>query len=315
MKKTLLLLLAAIFPIGAFAQMVTPSIDPVIPTELAAANAWRIGSTFGGTGHFYYQEKDASNDAVSAKPVAASGMFAYQPGNFVAEFHYLSETQKTDDIDGSSTTWQSSNKTEYSINLAIRGNRQVSVGVGYIGQQDEIDINSEKGVYSLSAFEGSFSMRMFDGLFFWGAGMQRITEAVDISDDTLKYNKVLGGAAFHLGDPTETLFRVEGGFELIPETDSESGALDNKPKTTITQATVELMALNFLLSYNIQQSVAAEEFFDKDVINTDVRYGLGYKYGGLTFSFYRNASKTEFKYDDSMIEYDNYQITIGYSFL
>lgn len=315
MKKTFSFLMPILLlPLLVFGQTVTPSLDPAVPTELAAANAWRIGSTIGGDSHFYYQKQDSSNDR-KLTTTQFSGLFAYQPGNFVAELYYSSFLQTpTIESQGSDvgTALESKNRSALSLKVAIRGNRQVSVGVGYTADETDYATSSRK---KETSFEGSFSGRLFDGLMFVGAGMQRVTVSTDLSSDSMKYNKIIGGTSFHLGNPTGTMFRLEGAIELVPETTPESGALTIQPKTTTTSVAAELQFGNWLAMYQSSQvAYEATQDNNKGTI-TGSRYGVGYKFGSMTFGLYTSTSSVNDPGLPSTWDYRLYQLTASYNFI
>ena len=143
--------------------------------------------------------------------------------------------------------------------------------------------------------------------------MQRVTESTDVSNDTMKYNRILGGAAIHLGDPRDLIFKLEGALKLVPKTESENGALSDLPKSTSLQAVLELMTNKYFVSYLHSQKTSENFLNNESLIQTFVRYGLGFKFGGMTIGFYRNSNKAEIS--EIISEYDTYQATIGYSFL
>lgn len=303
-----------LFPFLVFGQTVTPSLDPAVPTDLAAANAWRIGSTIAADSHFYYQKQDSSNDR-KLTTSQFSGLFAYQPGNVVAELYYSSFLQTpTPEFQGDEigTKLESKNNSALSLKLAIRGNRQVSVGVGYTA--DEIDYMTDSRKKETS-FGGSFSGRLFDGLMFVGAGMQRVTISTDLSSDSMKFNKIIGGTSFHLGDPTGTMFRLEGAIELVPEAVPENGALSIQPKTTTTTAVVEMQISNWIAMYkNSMMSFEATDTNNKGSVGFN-QYGIGYKMGSATFGLYTSTTSYKDSSTSSVWEYRLYQLTASYNFI
>lgn len=315
MKNTIRLLISILlFPFITYGQFVTPSLDPAVPTGLSAANAWRIGSTIGADSHFYYQKQDSSNDR-KLTTTQFSGLFAYQPGNFVAELYYSSFMQTpTWELQGTDigTVLESQNQSELSLRMAIRGNRKVSVGVGYTAAEVDFLTNGRK---KETSFGGSFSSRLFDGLMFLGAGMQRVTVSTDLSSDSMKFNKITGGGSFHLGDPTSTMFRLEGAIELLPETTPEIGALFIQPKTTITTVAAELQFRNWLLLYNNRQEAYEATTDNNKGSSTINRYGLGYKLGATTFGLYTSTTKVTDSSISSAWEYRLYQLTASYNFI
>ncbi len=310
MQKLIIAIFSIFWAVPTFSQVVVPSLDPVIKCELASSIAWRVGSTVGINVDYLSQDADASNDSQS-KTTKQSVLISYQPGNIVGELFYApySET-KTYSFGAESINvdWENDNGVEYALRLAIRGDRTVSVGIGYEGRSREMNDYQ----YGYSHYEGSFSLRLFEGLLFLGAGMQRVTENLG-SDDTRKLNRVITGAAVQIGDPTDTFFKTEVALKMSPKTESDNNILGESPNTTESEFAVELMTGSFFVSYRIKQ-IAYEEYINsEDFTETSNRYGLGIKFGSFTLSLYRNAWTALL--NEELEYFDIYQATVGFNFL
>jgi hypothetical protein len=309
MTKRFVVLILVFLAFPAYGQVVIPSLDPVQPTELSSALAWRIGSTIGIESETFNRDEDASHDA-GAENIKSSFMLAYQPGNVVGEFYYipyLKTREMTYGQDSTSIEWNDDDASHLAIRLAIRGNRQVSVGIGY--GKSEVSLSDYEEKYEASYYEGSFSIRMLDGLLFAGAGMQRVTVNLG-SSDSMKYNTIVSGVALQFGDPTDMIFKTEASYKLIPETESENAILNTLQKTTISQLNAELMTGTVFASYNYHHELTESDDEKNETIN---RYGLGLKLGSMTIGIYRRAWKIE--YTEHYIDFDTYQATLGFSFL
>jgi len=305
MKKIYLLLLVTIFSVNVSAQIVTPSLDAAFPVEMASAAGWRFGSAVGVQTSFAKitgetEESDYHN-------VDSSVLAAYQPSNIITEFYWATP--------GIYYLWDSSadtlNKTKNGdgrFSLALRGERNVTVGIGYrIVDQDASSDTVDKSLY-----EGSFSMRMLDGLYL-AAGMQRVTEKFD-TGDSRKWNRILGGVAIQIGDPLNTMFRTEASFQTSPESTVDDPTILPHRKTSRIQAAVELLWDAFLFSYQYQNTTLG-------AINTETddqtiarhRYGFGFKMGSATIGFYaRSGTRTA---GDKELKTELYQGTLSFSFI
>ncbi len=311
MLRRLLILIFIGFASPLLGQVVIPSLDPVQPTELSSALAWRIGSTVGVESEAFNRDEDASHDT-GVENVKSAVLIAYQPGNVVGEIYYSPYRKTlTYDSDYSSIEWTDDDASLLELRLAIRGNRQVSVGIGYGKFEYSPSFYNEK--YEESYYEGSFSVRLLDGLFFAGAGMQRFTVNLG-SSDTIKYNTLISGVALQMGDPTDVIFKTEAAYKQIPRTESENDVLSTVRKSTVSQFNMELMTGALFASFEYTNKLT-EEARGSDDNQNDItsRYGVGLKLGAMTIGLYRNAHKIDYQDDD--IEYDTYQATLGISFL
>lgn len=318
MIKRLCTIILFSLPLPVWGQVIVPSLDQGLPVELASAVAWRVGSIAGVDTELYYQqEDDASNDA-GGEHVRSSALLVYQPGNLVGELVYTPKVKQPSSVEenGSSVSWEDNNGSGLALRVAIRGNRRVSVGLGYERYQYDYQYNGETGEESESAvtslYEGSFSLRLLEGLIYTGGGLQRVT--LDLgSEDTIKYNRTLGGVAFQLGDPLGMMFQTEAALKLTPETTSENGVIVSIPKTTESQLTAEFITGTFFLAYKYRQTVYENVSEDENKTQVNNRYGAGIRLGGFIFGLYRNAWKSEFM--DETLVYDTYQLTASYNLL
>jgi hypothetical protein len=309
MRKRLITLIGILLAVPAWGQVIVPALDPTLPAELASAVAWRIGSTIGLESEFYNQKEDASNDA-GTESTRTAVLLAYQPGNFITEIYYAPfiKTATAIDEQSSTVTWEDKKATEFALRVAIRGNRRVSVGIGY--ERQEIEESGEK--FSTSLFEGSFSVRLLEGLLYTGGGMQRVTIEQG-SEDSIKFNTLIAGVAIQIGDPLAMIFQMEAAMKQTPETDSEDGLIATMPKTTVSQLNSEFHSGRFFLAYRYRQTMKEEYLPDENYTETLNRYGAGLKLGNWTIGLYRKAWKAEFM--EEISEYDTYSLTAGYSFL
>ncbi len=313
MYKRYLFLILIIVALPAYGQVVIPSLDPAQPTELSSALAWRIGSTYGIESESFNRDEDASHDA-GAENIRSSILLAYQPGNVVGELYYVPYLKTREITYGSGYTsieWKDDDASYLALRLAIRGNRQVSVGIGYSKSEATLSYFDEK--YEASYYEGSFSVRMLDGLFFAAGGLQRVTVNLG-SSDSMKYNTVVSGVALQFGEPNDMILKKEASYKITPKTESENGTMGTLPKTTVSQFNMDFMSGILFASYQFSNALT-EEAFGSDDNKSEMfsRYGLGLKLGSMTIGLYRKAWQIE--YGDNYIDFDTYQATLGLSFL
>ena len=313
MIKRLLILIISLVASPLYGQVVMPSLDPAQPVELSSALAWRIGSTFAVESEAFNRKGDSSHDA-GTENIHSSLLIAYQPGNVVGELYYvpyLKTREITYGPDDTSIEWKDDDASYLSARLAIRGNRQVSVGIGY--GRSEMDLSDFDAKYELSYYEGSFSVRMFDGLLFAAGGLQRVTVNLG-STDTMKYNTIVSGLALQIGEPNKTIFKTEASYKSTPKTESDKDIMGTLYKTTTTQIDVEFMSGILFTSYLFNNTLTEGAFGSDDnkseIVN---RYGIGLKLGNMTVGFYRKAWQIEYR--DNYIDYDTYQATLGISFM
>ena len=297
-----LLILLSIFVVGSinavFAQVVTPSLDPTNPVEIAAAASWRFGSSVGGGGKWGTQKSDDeqvdSNTLSNLSDIASvhsSYLFAYQPTSVTFEVSGIVNESEYQ-WDGSDST--TDHLTEYEnsevhVKIAIRGNNRVSVGIEYQSVSTK-DTSSDTDA-QLTAYGGSFGMRFFDNIFISG-GLNRKTLASDEFESDLKWQETIAGLAFQFGSPDQVMFKLEGALKLEDEAEAElkdsSGSYYRSKKTT-TQGNIETILGGFLLSYQYKKILheAIDDIpLDEDREEIRTRIGLGYRSTLLTLVLY-----------------------------
>ncbi len=305
MKKVYLLLLFTIFSASVSAQIVTPSLDAGFPVEMASAAGWRFGSALGVQTSF--AKVTGETDEADYHNVDSSVLFAYQPSNIITEFYWASPGTYYS-WDSSADTLSKTDNGDGRFSLALRGERNVTVGIGYrIADQD-----STSDTVNISLYEGSFSLRMLDGLYL-AAGMQRVTEKFD-TGDSRKWNRILGGVALQVGDPLTTMFRTEVSYQSSPESTVDDPTISPHRKTSQIQACVELLWDSFLFSYQYQNTtLGAINTETEDQTIAKHRYGIGFKMGSVTMGFYAGGGTRTA--GDKELKSELYQGTLSFSFI
>ncbi len=305
MKKIYLLLLVTIFSVNVSAQVVTPSLDGAFPVEMASAAGWRFGSTLGGQTSF--GKVDGETEKADYHNIDSSFLLAYQPSNIVAEFYWASpgtfyqwETE-TD-------TLNETNNGDGRFSLTLRGEKNVTIGIGYrIADQDTTSDTINKSLY-----EGSFSLRMLDGLYL-AAGMQRGTEKFH-TGESRKWNRILTGVSLQVGDPLKNLFRTEVSFQTSPESSVDDPAIKPHRETSRIQAAAELLWGAFLFSYQYRNTTlgAVGTEIDDQIVARH-RYGIGLKIGSATLGFYAGGGTRTA--GDKVLKTQLYQGTLSLNFI
>ena len=294
-----------IVSVNVSAQVVTPSLDAGFPVDMSSAAGWRFGSALGVQTSF--AKVSGETEEVDYHNVDTSVLFAYQPSNIITEFYWASPG--TDYLWDSST--DSLSKTENGdgrFSLALRGERNVTVGIGY----RIMDQDTTSDTINISLYEGSFSLRMLEGLYL-AAGMQRVTEKFP-TGDSRKWNRILAGVALQVGDPLKTMFRTEVSYQSSPESTIDDPTILPHRKTSRVQAGAELVWGSFLFSYQYQNTtLGAINTETEDQTVAKHRYGFGFKIGGATMGFYAGSGTRTA--GDKELKSELYQGTLSFSFI
>ncbi len=305
MRKILLIAAAISFVSTCFAQVATPSLDSALPVEMSSAVSWRFGSAYGIEA--LYGKAESDTDKIDRHYIHAGALFAYQPGRVVGEIHVIpaDEQYQWDP----STDVLSKNISSFGrLSLTIRGNQNVSVGLGYSQGQNDVSSDTLKRI----SYEGSFSLRFLDVCYIAG-GLQRVTETHD-SANTRKWNTMLSGIALRFGDPTSSMFRLEASLGVSPKSEFDDPLLEIRRATTELQGSAEWLYGSLLFSYRyLNRTLEALDDEDQNWTIVSHRYGLGFHLGGIMFGYYRHAGLEKANENDMSTE--KYQFTVSYSFI
>lgn len=306
MAKILIVLICFLWSTAGFAQVVTPSIDPALPSELSSAVAWRFGSAFGIKTVSGKEITATDNTGYYSNNSAA--LFAYQPGNIVMEIYGASVTEQHN-WDPSTDILAKTLGSHGRLNLSIRGEKRVSVGIAFETGLNKNTANS----MNTTAYEGSFSLRFMEN-FYLAAGLQRMTENHSAAG-IRKWNRILSGIAFQAGDPFSSMFRVEVSYKTSPELEfQDQPTVEYRPAMADSKVVAELLFRGFLFSYRFQKVIlsAGDESSQERNIDTS-RYGVGYKFGSFLLGWYRFAGVD--KMGKKRMETEKYQATISFGFI
>ena len=190
----------------------------------------------------------------------------------------------------------------------VKGSFRLGIGLDF-SQSDYT-----AGTYHLNSYEGSFSVRLFDGLFYIGAGLRRLSETHP-SGAERKWNDVLGGVAIQSGEPIGTMFKLEASIEKSPQVEFDDSSLDARPETDKVQLNAELLFEGFLFSYQYGQTTyKAVNSGGEDMRKLENRYGVGMKSDNFSIGFYRYAGENQIEESTETL-YEVYRCTIGYNFM
>ncbi len=305
--KIYLLLISIFLAVNvASAQVVTPQLDSAFPVEMASAAGWRFGSALGVQSSF--AKIESATEEVEYHNIDSSILLAYQPSNIITEIYYASPgTQYLWDY--TTDTFSKTQNVDGRFSLALRGNKNVTVGIGY-RIADQEDASSD--TVNKSLYEGSFSLRMLDNIYM-AAGMQRVTEKFS-NGESRKWNRILGGVALQFGDPLKRIFRTEASYQASPESTVDDPTIAPHRKTSQVQAVAELLFGSFLFSYRYQNiTLGAVDAETEDQTDVRHRYGFGFKFGSVMLGFY--AGRGTHTAGDLEAKTDFYQGTLSFGFI
>lgn len=308
MKKVFLFLLLIIpFLAGSLsAQIVTPQLDSAFPVEMASAAGWRFGSAIGVQTSF--AKVDGETEEVDYHNHDTSVLLFYQPSNIITEIYWASPGTRHE-WDHQTDTFNETDNADTRISLALRGDGNVTIGIGY-RLADRKDASSD--TTNVSLYEGSFSLRMLDNVYL-AAGMQRVTEKFS-GGESRKWNKILSGVALQFGDPLKRLIRLEASYQSSPESTVDDSAVAPHRKTNEIQAVAEVLFDSFLFSYrylNTIEGAVGDE--SEDLTDTRHRYGFGFKMGSVTLGVY--AGQGTRSDGDKEVKTSYYQGTLSFGFI
>ncbi|MDT8446094.1 MAG: hypothetical protein RRB13_04270 [bacterium] len=250
----LLLLALAVFAPGAFAQMVTPSLDPSEPLVLPAAGSWRYlkgeneqddnrtATVAAGT----LQGSWAESDDSSKREISANrGLLVAQAENVNIEAQSTgSEKIKYTNIDalGVSSTYETVGSTsQFSFAYLLK---QLSLGGSYRSsstQRSSYDDQKETGL-------GLSATYQLGRVFFAGFGVEQVSQPESYRP-AVDWNVTSYGFALMAGKPDETLLRLEYANQRSLRAAAEGTYYNNvHQESVLTQLTAEIKMTNLLLS-------------------------------------------------------------------
>lgn len=287
------------------AQVATPSVDPAEPTRLAAASSWRFGGSAAMGSYYGHQETAATK--TDATSFANSGLLVFQTGDMIFEAYGMGG-DTTQEWDASSDLLYEAERGQSRVNLSVRGEGRVAVGLSSIQRsQDSRGVRRDQ-----SGFGGSFGLRIGEGVFF-AAGMNRMGEKVSGYDDK-QWNEYLAGFALVYGSPESDFFRLEISGLSEPEVSDGDQLAQVHHKRTENIGELEVLVDNWLLS---ARSTTTKRFAaldgEEDQQSTQVRYGLGRR--SLDFSWVLYRILADEREGDAWYKERYFKFTIGFGFL
>jgi|GEM_PF-1764754 len=314
MKFKIILLgivILGLFSAKLYAQIVTPSLDPAVATELSAAISWRFGSTI-GVETTQFQKTDAVLRKTDGKTVKtednrSSALVAYQPTHTTIQL-FMVPAEKDYDWDPSTDTYQSFQRAYNKASLTVRGKNIFSIGVG----ANNFTITKNSIINQVKSYGGSFSVRVFKGIFM-GAGLEKVTETPGQLDPR-KWDKQYSGIAFMYGDPLSYMFRTELSASSSKEVKTGPTEDEIHPKTSYTNIAAEALLKGYLLTYQkTLESVFAYNEQGDDKKRDMTRYGIGMRGSNLSYGFYFSEGEESINTMSRPIQ--KYQLTFGFSFI
>ncbi|MDT8446142.1 MAG: hypothetical protein RRB13_04525 [bacterium] len=308
MNNGLKLLLVGLFLVvvpKVNAQVATPPIDPAEPTLISAASSWRFGGSMALGTDYGYQETQATK--TDAKVTGPSALLVFSGKEVIWEF-YNKSSDTAYEWDSTSDQLYQYTRSNQQLNLSVRGEGRVSVGLGAIARSDD-----SRGIQrKQSGFAGSFGVRIGDG-FFLGAGMNRVTEKVADFEDK-QWNEYMGGAGFAYGSPEKNMFRLEVSGTSEPEVSGGTSLEQVHHKRTRAIEEMEVLWHNYLVTVRAVQSKSfAALDGESDRQENQMRYGLGLRSLGFSWILYRTLADE--RVGDNWYKERYYKMTLGFGFL
>ncbi|MCP4298288.1 MAG: hypothetical protein GY786_22100 [Proteobacteria bacterium] len=281
-------------------QIVTSSIDPGLPSETPSAISWRFGSAVAIEST--YGERYYVYDAVGTHNIHNSGLFTWQPSQVSIEL-YSRVNEIIDSVDSSTDTFFETRGSQSYFSIAVRGENRVSVGI--IARQNE---QTSPLTFSESSFGGSFSARVFDGLFM-AVGLERVSSS-GTGFETVRWEETKSGIAYLVGDPFSTMLRIELGVSSSPEVKDDVLKIRNQTKM-VSKGEIELLLANYLFSFrgkikDLGSGTNAET-------TRSARFGIGYR--GTSFSLVYYFDYGEEEINSKIFSESKYLFNISYSFM
>ena len=300
-----LLLLPLLWFSPVWAQVAVPSIDPAEPVLVPAASSWRMGTSVGGGSH--YGSQKTTQEKVANHEFGSYGLIVFQPTHVTTEI-YATENDNQAQWDSTSDILYEYQHKEQRVNLAVRGEGRVSVGLGVLSRTWD-----SRGIErNHRGFGGSFGVRIGDGMYL-AAGMNRVTEKIDSYEDK-QWNETLGGLGFAYGDPDSSMFRLEGSMFTRPEVNKGETRADINPKQVQQIGDLEILLSRYLFSAkSTVTKTSAGVSGEADQELRQMRYGIGYRRLNFSWVLYR-IQGTEAQ-GDKKHEQSYYKMTMGVGFL
>lgn len=305
-KKFLPIILAATLWAGlGFAQVATPTLDPLQHSMVAAANSWRYGSAFGLESYHGRQEPGGTHPTVQTLGQAMN--FAWQPRHFIMEVSYRPDnlSYAWNETDDSMTEIRT---TSQNMNWSVRGAGRFSVGIkmGTEAITRGLDNLRDRRVYG-----GSFGMRAFGHVFF-AMGMDSLKEKTAGYGDK-RWQRSMAGVAYMKGDPMVSQFRIE--YDVIQDSGVTDGVdyFDSVHPYQETLASMEFLYKEYYFGLKLQSKtetkILAESF---DRLTDSLEYGLGWRKGTFFTALYRTDAKERVGTEE--LKYLRARLTLGWNF-
>lgn len=318
------------FSFTTLGQVVTPSLDPVLPDTMPMAVGWRQNNVVGG-GFMMGSGQTEKNFQEENKTILSASneyLFDFRIRNFSIEGYYSPfETRRyqNSSFDGFQRT---------STHAMIVVNTEY-VSIGAVKKVWETEYTNRTKTVKSGSFGAGLSFKMFEWLFI-GAGKERETE---FESDKVKnyWMNTYAGWAMIFGTPESSQFR----FEYVQITSpyaikSAQGLPDTTDyreenihyKTRENRFSVELKVQEWLFSYYTSNIAVDTDYTITDIGTIEntkyrpTRYGFGLvSHSGLVLTAYKIDWRKDVKYglvggayETKTDKTTDWKINLGYTF-
>lgn len=320
-----LLILLASLTAGATpltAQVVTPSLDPTVPTRLAAGAGWRETSTVGGG----YEDRSGKRDQWGL-PVheyaggRTDGVVALMMDGTVLELGGSNESNLVS-TQAISSYPVLNGLLESRASFALLGGGFASLGLSYdlVERDTAVSLILPSSLDKEARVSGSLSMKLGEVIYL-GGGYTKTNQTSDVAVDN-NWTEYTTGVALRTGMPGGTRFRLEVSSTKAAESVKLASPLkiaSRHPLTVTNQVSMEVMISGLLFAGDAIDRLADVNTVDTttgalihgDHYQTNRGGVLWVPAEGMVMGFYfGNESRTKVFTDT----YDLFQIKLGYVF-
>lgn len=307
----------------AFAQVVTPSLDPTAPVYFPAAAGWKKVAVVGAGGFERIGTREL--DEQNIYEFAGSGYAAhlnFTMGERIAFEGYgysHSITVKKDQTYTGAYNLERS-ETRGVLTLSHEEFAVFGIGLHMLKNTDFLTIQEPEVESNRQATIPSLSIKMGEH-FYFGGGIERVSQTSSYEVDN-HWTDTTFGLAFQAGSPESSMFRIEYSITNSPESTSsaKSGKVaSTHPKTVTSRANAELKVKGLIFTAgmtDIKQSVdLINENTQEEVDQVHIVIGqfgvLLAPKGGLTLGFMFESEKVTEVFSDS---FETFRMNLAYSF-
>ncbi len=324
--KKLVICIFLLFSVSViFAQVSTPSLDPVNSNLAPSASAWRYGTiTLGLLGATINQKltQDDSEYAKGKETDYGAILAAYWKWfNLEAKTEYGEFLLELEDEE------IETRHRDYSAFLAVRLEENIAVSGGVVDIEDKVKyesgvettIKTRKSGLGLGFRFWEF-MHVAMGFYYVESfgNMDTTSDSYDVTNNT--WRETYYGISVLEGDVGKAQIRVEAAYIASPEDrgspDNNSETTNHHPKTQEYIGAIELKYLEYLIHFSQHRTVVSGLSFDSSDDGSRIvedKYGLAYiSQSGIIIGLYYVSGIGNI--NTININYDKYQINLGVNF-